>query len=48
MILLACFTGCAYCTSTTANSCYGCNSGYVLASSYCCPTATQYIQGSTC
>ena len=48
LIFLACFTGCSSCSSTTASSCSACISGYVLASNYCCPTATQYLQGTTC
>ena len=48
MSILACFAGCSTCTSTTANSCSACNSGYVLASTYCCPTATPFLQGITC
>ncbi len=44
----ACFTGCSTCTSAAANSCSVCISGYVLAGSYCCQSATPFLQGTTC
>jgi hypothetical protein len=44
----ACFTGCSACTSNTVSTCSACQAGYVLASTYCCPTATSKLQGTVC
>ena len=44
----ACSTGCSACTSASASACSACSTGYSLAGTYCCATATPYLQAAAC